>query len=142
MFLCFFIQDAATAQMNLNNKIANPFLQVANNSTMLYIIINKWNFVLNKLQLKDEIINSLKQEGEIEKIIIFGSFLKTDYPNDVDIAVVQNSTHNYLELALKYRKLLRNVSKEIALDIIPILSKSESSFFRNEIENGETIYAR
>ena len=97
---------------------------------------------MNKSQLKDEIVNSLKGQKEIEKIIVFGSFNKSDSPNDLDIAVVQNSSENYLTLALKYRKLIRNISKEIAVDIFPILSKTKNSFFINEIESGEVIYAR
>ncbi len=98
--------------------------------------------MINKKQLKDEIINSLKGQKEIEKIIIFGSFNKSDSPNDLDIAVVQNSTENYLPLALKYRKLIRNVTKEISVDIFPIVSKNENSFFKDEVLSGEVIYAR
>ncbi len=97
---------------------------------------------MNKTQLKNEIVDSLKGQKEIERIIIFGSFNKSDSPNDLDIAVVQNSSENYLTLALKYRKLIRNISKEIAIDIFPIVSKTENSFFKNEIESGEVIYAR
>lgn len=97
---------------------------------------------MNKRQLKDEIVKSLKGQEEIEKIIVFGSFNKSDSPNDLDIAVVQSSSENYLTLALKYRKLIRNISKEIAIDIFPILSKTKNSFFINEIESGEVIYVR
>jgi predicted nucleotidyltransferase len=84
----------------------------------------------------------LKGQNEIERIIIFGSFNKSESPNDLDIAVVQNSSENYLTLALKYRKLVRDVSKEIAIDIFPVLNKTENSFFKNEVESGEVIYAR
>ena len=98
--------------------------------------------MINKKQLKKEIINALKGQNEIEKIIIFGSFNKSDSPNDLDIAVVQNSSENYLSLALKYRKLIRNITREIAVDIFPIVSKTENRFFKNEVESGEVIYAR
>lgn len=97
---------------------------------------------MNKVQLKNQIIDSLRAEEEIERIIIFGSFNKNDSPNDIDIAVVQNSSENYLTLALKYRKLIRNVSREIAIDVFPILKNTENSFFKNEVESGEVIYAR
>ncbi len=98
--------------------------------------------MINKNQLKQEIIRSLKEQQEIEKIIIFGSFNKSDSPNDLDIAVVQNSSENYLTLALKYRKLIRNVTREIAVDIFPIVSINENSFFHTEVLSGEVIYAR
>ena len=97
---------------------------------------------MNKIELKSKIVDSLKGQKEIERIIIFGSFNRSDSPNDIDIAVVQNSSDNYLTLALKYRKLIRNITKEIAVDIFPIFRKNENIFFKNEVETGEVIYAR
>src|SRR3990170_9120354 len=97
---------------------------------------------MNKKEVKNKIVNSLKGQKEIERIIIFGSFNKSDSPNDIDIAVVQNSNENYLSLALKYRKLIRNISREIAVDIFPISKKNDNSFFLNEVIRGEVIYAR
>ena len=97
---------------------------------------------MNKVELKNKIVDSLKGEKEIERIIIFGSFNKSQSPNDIDIAVVQNSSDNYLTLALKYRKLMRNISKEIAVDIFPIARENGNSFFTTEVESGEVIYAR
>ncbi|GJQ43098.1 MAG: nucleotidyltransferase domain-containing protein [Ignavibacteriota bacterium] len=97
---------------------------------------------MNKAELKNRIVNSLKEQREIEKIIVFGSFNKSNTPNDIDIAVIQNSNENYLTLALKYRKLIRNISKEIAIDIFPISKKNDNNFFLNEVTNGEIIYAR
>lgn len=97
---------------------------------------------MNKIELINKIVDSLKGQKEIERIIIFGSFNQSDSPNDIDIAVVQNSSDNYLTLALKYRKLIRNISKEIAVDIFPIVEKNKNSFFTNEVASGEVIYAR
>lgn len=98
--------------------------------------------MINKNQMKKEIIRSLKEQPEIEKIIIFGSFNKSDSPNDLDIAVIQNSSENYLTFALKYRKLIRNVTREIAVDIFPIVCQNENCFFHTEVLSGEVIYAR
>ncbi|HVO72742.1 MAG TPA: hypothetical protein VMT35_01855 [Ignavibacteriaceae bacterium] len=97
---------------------------------------------MNKTEVKSKIVDSLKGQQEIERIIIFGSFNRTDSPNDIDIAVVQSSSENYLTLALKYRKLVRNVSKELAIDIFPILKCTNNSFFSREVASGEVIYAR
>ncbi len=97
---------------------------------------------MNKIELKNKIVELLKGEEEIESIIIFGSFTRSEYPNDIDIAVVQSSKDSYLNLALKYRKLIRKISKEIAVDIFPIVEKNKNGFFSSEIETGEVIYAR
>ena len=112
------------------------------NELTFFIFINQMELILNKSAIKYNIINLLKDEKEIERIIIFGSFNKSEEPNDLDIAIVQNSPNNYLDLSLKYRKLLRKVSKEIALDVIPLKPDYDDNFFINEIESGEVIYAK
>ena len=95
-----------------------------------------------KDELKTNIANSLLSSSEIEKIIIFGSFLDSKSPNDIDIAIFQNSSDNYLTLALRYRKLIRDISKKIPVDVIPIKSGAVNNFLIDEIEKGEVIYAR
>lgn len=93
--------------------------------------------------LKKEIKESLISEKEIQKIILFGSFLKSNDPKDIDIAIIQNSDDPYITLAMKYRKLTRNISKKIPLDIIPIkFNPTYNNWFISEIENGELIYER
>lgn len=99
---------------------------------------------MRKEEIKNRIVDSLKGEKEIKKIIVFGSFNKKDFPNDIDVAVIQNSSENYLSLALKYRRLIRNIQKAagIAVDIFPIIEKNSSAFFAKEIASGEVIYAK
>ncbi len=83
----------------------------------------------------------LKRFPEVEKVIVFGSFFKTEEPGDIDIAIVQNSQSDYLKLALKYRKALRDIAKKIPLDILP-LKKDYRNFFAEEIDKGTVIYER
>lgn len=90
-----------------------------------------------KLQLKD----ALSNETEISKIIIFGSFLKTKEPNDIDVAIFQDSKEIYLKLAMKYRKLTRDIARILPVDIIPLKNNSSGDFL-NEILSGEIIYER
>ena len=92
--------------------------------------------------VKQEIINCLKFEKEIKKIVIFGSFLKSKNPNDIDIAIFQDSKKTYLTLAMKYRKLTRDIARNIPIDIIPIKSNASESSFLSEIETGELIYEK
>ncbi len=95
-----------------------------------------------KEALKKEIVQRLKAEKEIKKIVIFGSFLDAEQPNDVDVAIFQDSQETYLNLAMKYRKLIRNVIRQIPVDIIPIKENLSESSFLAEIEAGELIYER
>ncbi len=95
-----------------------------------------------KENIKKELIKSLSPEKEIAKIILFGSFIHSDEPKDIDIAIFQTSNDKYLELALKYRKLTRKISKKIPLGIIPIRSNVKNTSFLTEIEAGEVIYER
>jgi predicted nucleotidyltransferase len=97
------------------------------------------------IELKEHIINTIQTNlshfSEVSKIVIFGSFPKSKNPNDIDIAVIQNSKDNYLTLSLRYRKALRELAKKIPLDIVPIKSNSYSSFL-DEINQGRIIYER
>ena len=97
--------------------------------------------IKQKEQIKNQIINSLAIEKEIHKIIIFGSFVTSDSPNDIDIAVFQKSNETYLPLSMKYRRLLRELINTIPYDIIPVQPDATGSFL-NDIEAGEVIFER
>jgi uncharacterized protein len=96
----------------------------------------------DKTLIKKQVIELLKDEPEVQRIVVFGSFLTSAHPHDIDIAVFQNSNQPYLPLALKYRKKMRPLSYKIALDIIPIKQTAERSQFLLEIDSGEKIYER
>ena len=101
--------------------------------------------VLNKRQkesLRQELIDCLCQESEVKKIVIFGSFLHSSDPNDLDVAVFQDSSESYLPLAMKYRKKTRAIAQKIPLDIIPLKTGSGNASFLAEINQGEVIYER
>lgn len=95
-----------------------------------------------KESIKKELIKYLSPEKEISKIIVFGSFVKSKNPNDVDVAIFQNSNESYLNLAMKYRRLTRKIAKMIPLDIIPLKPDAKDNSFLSEIESGELIYER
>ena len=99
---------------------------------------------MNK-DIKKSYLNIIKKElskfMEIHKIIIFGSFIDSDNPNDIDIAVIQNSDSNFLMLSLKYRKVLRDLSRKIPLDIIP-LKENSKGVFMEEITKRLMIYEK
>ncbi|VEN74221.1 conserved hypothetical protein [Candidatus Desulfarcum epimagneticum] len=95
-----------------------------------------------KSEIKKELASSLKSEKEINKIVVFGSFLHSENPGDIDVAVFQDSDESYLDLAMKYRRLTRGVSRRIAVDIIPIKPAARAHSFLSEIESGELIYER
>ncbi|MCD4812887.1 nucleotidyltransferase domain-containing protein [bacterium] len=95
-----------------------------------------------KLNIKNELIDCLKYENEIQKIIIFGSFMHAEEPNDLDIAILQSSNEKYLSLAMKYRKKIRAISKRIPVDVIPFNSFQGSNSFFSQISSGEIIYEK
>jgi len=95
----------------------------------------------NKQTFINTIKNKLSQFQEVNKIILFGSFVNSNTPNDIDIAIVQTSNENYLSLSLKYKKVLRELSKIIPLDIIP-LQNGASGVFMQEINKGNIVYER
>jgi len=95
-----------------------------------------------KEDIKREVADCLKQEKEVRKIVLFGSFLNGVDPHDVDVAVFQDSREDYLPLALKYRRLIRPVTVRIPVDVVPVRSDAADGIFLAEIEKGEVIYER
>jgi uncharacterized protein len=94
-----------------------------------------------KEHIKSQIREILSREQEIQKIVLFGSFVNSSNPNDIDIAIFQDSNEKYLPLSLKYRKLVRKISRILPIDVIPLKDNATGTFL-NEINTGEIIYER
>ena len=92
--------------------------------------------------LMKELVSCLAGDMEIRRIVVFGSFLTSPIPADMDVAVFQDSDESYLPLALKYRRQTRPVARCIPLDIIPLRCGLSGNQFLKEIESGEVVYER
>jgi predicted nucleotidyltransferase len=57
-----------------------------------------------KESLKKQLINDLSSEEEIIKIVLFGSFVHSDNPNDIDVAIFQTSKESYSSVDSQYIK--------------------------------------
>jgi predicted nucleotidyltransferase len=77
-------------------------------------------------------------EPEVRKVVVFGSFVTADNPNDLDIAVFQDSNESYLPLAMKYRRKTRLLARKIPLDILP-LKVGAKGIMLDEISQGDII---
>ena len=95
-----------------------------------------------KQSLKQQLVGLLETEREVCRIVIFGSFLSSHDPHDIDVAVFQDSDEKYLPLAMKYRRKTRAISRMIPLDILPLKAGAQGGVFMDEIEQGEVIYER
>ncbi|HNR29369.1 MAG TPA: nucleotidyltransferase domain-containing protein [Candidatus Hydrogenedentes bacterium] len=95
----------------------------------------------DKSELKQRVADCLSGAPEIRKIVVFGSFLTADSPNDMDVAVFLDRNGEYLPLALKYRRMTRPVAELIPLDIIPVRPDATGATLE-EISEGEVIYER
>lgn len=95
-----------------------------------------------KEKIKRDLAARLSREKEVRKIVVFGSFLTSASPNDLDVAIFQDSGEPYLSLALKYRRLLRPIADQIPIDVIPVRPNAPSGPFLTEISKGEVIYER
>jgi predicted nucleotidyltransferase len=97
---------------------------------------------MDKIALKGEIASRLSGLDYIDKIIVFGSFVRSENPADIDIAVFTSNSDNYLTQAMLFRKLLRNLHTTLPLDVLPIRTGATSSFLSNEVFKGEVIYEK
>jgi len=89
-----------------------------------------------------QLVSSLKIEREVCRIVVFGSFVNSDNPHDMDVAVFQDSDEKYLPLAMRYRKKTREIARLIPMDILPLKAGVEGETFLDEIERGEVVYER
>jgi len=96
----------------------------------------------DKERIKRELIACLSSQREVHRIVIFGSFLAQAEPRDLDVAVFQDSREGYLPLALKYRRAIRAIAREIPTDVVPLRLGLVPGPFLAEIERGEVIYER
>ena len=97
---------------------------------------------LEKNAIKRDLAVSLRNESEITKIVVFGSFLTVSDPHDLDVAIFQNSNQPYLPLAMKYRRKTRMIANRITLDILPLKAGVQDSIMLNAIAQGEVVYER
>jgi len=97
---------------------------------------------MDKVAIKGEIASKLAGLDYIEKIIVFGSFVNSELPADIDIAIFTSNSDNYLTQAMLFRKLLRDLHTNLPLDILPIRNDAASSFLSNEVYKGEVIYEK
>ena len=95
-----------------------------------------------KEDIKRELVACLCTEAEITKIVVFGSFLTSNDPHDLDVAVFQNGNEDYLPLAMRYRKKTRVISRHIAVDILPIKADVRGGAMLDSIAQGDVIYER
>ena len=95
-----------------------------------------------KQSLKQQLVGLLETEKEVCRIVIFGSFLSSNDPHDIDVAIFQDSDEKYLPLAMKYRRKTRDIARSIPLDILPLKAGVQGEIFIDEIERGEIIYER
>jgi predicted nucleotidyltransferase len=98
--------------------------------------------IREKQELKQQLVASLQEEKNIRKVVVFGSFLYSDNPQDMDVAVFQDSSEGYVKLAMKYRKMTRAVSKKLPIDIFPIRPNADNALILAEIANGEIVYEK
>jgi uncharacterized protein len=95
-----------------------------------------------KEQIMRDLAACLACEKEVCKVVVFGSFLTSMTPNDLDVAIFQDSDEPYLPLAMKYRRLLRRIADQIPLDVIPVRPTAAGGQFLAEIRKGEVVYER
>jgi predicted nucleotidyltransferase len=94
-----------------------------------------------KTEIKRLLAECLAEAEEVRKIVVFGSFVNSEAPNDLDVAVFLDQDGDYLPLAMKYRRLARPVSATIPIDIIPVRPDASGDILQ-EIARGEVIYER
>ncbi len=95
-----------------------------------------------KASIKQELGTALSREAEVRRVVVFGSFVRSNDPQDLDLAVFQDSDDEYLTLAMRYRRDLRPIARRIPIDVFPLKAGVSTDPFLKEIEQGEVVYER
>jgi predicted nucleotidyltransferase len=95
-----------------------------------------------KNRIKNRVLEQLSSDKAIKKIVVFGSFITSEEPEDIDLAIFSDSDRDYLSLAMEYRKKLREIARQISVDVIPVKIPYEEVSFMKEINSGEVIYEK
>lgn len=91
-------------------------------------------------RIKREIAHRLSGEREVRRVVVFGSFLTSEVPRDLDVAIFQDSDSPYLPLALKYRRILRGLADPLPLDVLPLRAGIPDAPFLADVNRGEVVY--
>ena len=100
------------------------------------------HYSYTKNKIRQFLVDAMKDDPEIREIIVFGSFLHSDNPGDIDVAVRGTFHKGYLETAIRLRKKVHHIAKILPVDIIPIQEDAPQNPFMQEIRKGEVIYER
>ena len=95
---------------------------------------------MDKETIKREVAQRLSEHPEVERVVIFGSFLQSDQPGDLDVAVFENSDEPYVTLAMRYRKSLRSIAREFPIDVVPLRTGGSEPLLMEGIDEGEEVY--
>lgn len=78
---------------------------------------------------------------EVKKLILFGSFVESANPNEINLAIISEENLDYISKVAKYRKKIKDLSKKIPVQIFPLLS-SEKIYLHDKIKHGVTLYSK
>jgi predicted nucleotidyltransferase len=59
---------------------------------------------IDKQNIRQQLQTAFVDDGKVEKIVVFGSIITSEFPQDIDLADFCNSSDDYLTLALALRK--------------------------------------
>lgn len=99
----------------------------------------------------EKIVNSIKNEYEPDKIILFGSY-STDLANkhsDLDLLIIKDSEKSRIERGIEIKKLLRKYKICFPIDLLIYTPEElmqenlgKNSFINNVLKEGKVVYER
>lgn len=60
--------------------------------------------LIDKQRIRQQLQSSFFDDNRVEKVVVFGSFVTSEAPHDLDLAVFCNSSDDYLTSSLALRK--------------------------------------
>ena len=95
----------------------------------------------------DRIVNVLRERGDVEKVILFGSLARGEVTStsDIDLIIVQDTDKPFLE---RLHDIYSSVVPKKALDVLVYTPdefqslKEDRSFVKRALKEGRVLYAK
>ena len=106
----------------------------------------RYNRIMGKQEIKQKIREAVEKDplkDNIQKVSLFGSYVRGDFKDDSDVDVLIEFTPTAKISLFKYFDIKENIEEHTRKKIDLLTFESLSKFFRDEvIKEAETIYEK
>ena len=90
----------------------------------------------------ENIVKILSVDDNIDKVLFFGAYLVNGKPYEISLIIFEKESNDYLASQFHYEKLLKEIGKDISLNILPVNSTKAQQSLNRRLKDALCIYQR